>query len=354
MRIATFLGLLLGATLGWAQDPKATEAVFETEMGRFRMEFLPEVAPKHVEFFLNKVKGGYYDGSAFHRVFARGLVQGGDPLLKDPKTKRELWGTGGLKLLKSEFSDVKHERGIVSTVSIPGVADSEGAQFFVCLSPQTALDGKYSVFARVTEGIEVVEKISEVPAGEGGVVEKPVRIVKAYLDKKKVEPYLDATVEEMTKTVRMETTLGTLRFALRPDWAPETVRNFLKLAASGWYEGTYFHRIAKGFVVQGGTEGLRSGEGTHPADRWVRNVKGEFQAEVQHQRGTLSMARGDEPDSATTSFFIVLAKSPHLDGKYAAFGTMLEGEEVLAAFEKEEVVGEEPVKKLEVLRIVVE
>jgi cyclophilin family peptidyl-prolyl cis-trans isomerase len=353
-----FLSLLfaLNAT---AQDSKVLEAnnleaVVQTELGVFRLEFYPSKAPQHVNFFIGQIRAKYYDGSAFHRVFPYSLIQGGDPLLKDPTTKKELWGTGGLRLLKEEFSDLKHERGVVSTVSIPGVKDSGGAQFFVCIAPQPPLDGKYSAFGRVTEGMEVVEKISQAPAGEGGVLAKPIRIVGVTLDKKKTEPYIDAKPEEIKKNVRIETTLGTFRAELRPDWAPENVRNFLKLAASQWYEGTSFHRIAKGFVIQGGAEGMRQANQSHPADRWVRPVNGEFTAAVKHERGILSMARGDDPNSATTSFFIVLAPSPHLDGKYSAFGRVIEGMEVIEAFEKEEVDGEAPKRRLEILKVSVE
>lgn len=342
------------AAMAAAQDSQDLEAVVQTEQGVFRFEFAAEKAPRHVNFFIDQVRKGYYDGSAFHRVFAYSLIQGGDPLLKDPKTKKELWGTGGLKLQKEEFSDLKHERGVVSTVSIPGVKDSDGAQFFVCIAPQPALDGKYSSFGRVTEGMDVVEKISQSPVAEGGVTEKPVRIVKVTIEKKKTEPFRDAQPEELKKTVRMETTLGTFRLEMRPDWAPENVRNFLKLSASKWYEGTSFHRIAPGFVVQGGAEGMRQGSQTHPADRWVRGVPGEFSAPVKHERGILSMARGDDPNSATTSFFIVLAPSPHLDAKYSAFGRIVEGLEVLEAFEKEPVDGETPKRRLEILKVSVE
>ncbi len=330
------------------------EAVVETEVGVFRFEFLPDAAPKHVAQFLALAHKGYYNGSAFHRVFANGLIQGGDPLLKDPKTKRELWGTGGLKLLAAEYSAIKHERGIVSTVSIPDVPDSDGAQFFVCVSPQPALDGKYSVFGRVTEGQAVVDQISNIPVSDGGLAVQPVRILNVTIDRKKVEPYRDAPLTELKKTVRLETTLGTIRVALEPDWAPENVRNFLKLSATGWYAGTSFHRIAKGFVIQGGAEGMRVGTASHSADRWVRSVRGEFRAEVKHLRGILSMARGEEPDSATTSFFIVLAPSPHLDNQYSAFGRVIEGLEVLEAFEKEEVDGETPKRRLEIVKATIE
>jgi peptidyl-prolyl cis-trans isomerase B (cyclophilin B) len=86
----------------------------------------------------------------------------------------------------------------------------------------------------------------------------------------------------------------------------------------------------------------------HPADRWVHPLKGEFRTDVQHVRGIVSMARTDEPDSATTSFFLMLGPAPHLDGEYTAFGRIVEGMDVLAAFEKEEVDGETPRRRLEI------
>ncbi len=339
-----------------AQPPAVEdiEVVFETDSGSFRVELYPEKAPRHVAFFLDLVRKGYYDGSGFHRVYANALVQGGDPGLKDPKTPKNLWGTGGLKLQKTEISDLKHERGVISTVSIPNVADSDGAQFFICLAAQPVLDGKYSAFGKVSEGFEALEKISSIAANAEGMVEKPARIVRATVEKKKREPYVGASVDELRRRVRIETTLGAIRVEMKPDWAPETVRNFLKLAETGWYNGQGFHRIAKGFVVQGGSEGYRQGSQAHAADRWVRGLKGEFKAEVKHKRGILSMARGEDPNSATTSFFFVLADSPHLDGQYAAFAEIVEGLEVLSAFEKEEVDGENPKRRLEIVRAVVE
>jgi len=348
-----FFALLLAAT-SWAQPPSDLEAVVVTDLGTFRFEFAPDAAPKHVELFMQHARQGYYDGSGFHRVVAYGMIQGGDPLLKDPKTPRNLWGTGGLSQLPSEFSGLKHERGVVSTVSIPGKPNSDGAQFFVCISPQPPLDGKYSAFGRVSEGMDVVEKISQVSAGEGGLLEKPVRIVKVTLEKKKAEPLINATPEEMRKTVTLKTTLGAIRIRMEPDWAPNHVRNFLKLASTGWLNGTGFHRIVKGFVVQGGMGNTRPQGAGHPADRWVRPLKGEFRDDVKHTRGVVSMARSDDPDSATTSFFLMLGDAPHLDGKYSAFGRIVEGMEVLDAFESEELDGETPKRRLEIIEATID
>src|SRR5271165_68387 len=112
MRLRSLAPLLL-PLLAWCQPPAAQpddlEAVVTTDLGAFRFEFDAGKAPKHVEQFLTRARQGYYDGSAFFRVVANGIIQGGDPLLKDPKTPRNLWGSGGLNLLPSEITSLKHE-----------------------------------------------------------------------------------------------------------------------------------------------------------------------------------------------------------------------------------------------------
>jgi len=348
------MALILCAAAAGAQTAGDLEAVVATDVGSFRFEFAPDKAPKHVEQFLRLARQGYYDGGAFFRVVANGMIQGGDPLLKNPKSARNLWGTGGLNLLQSEFSDLKHDRGVVSTIRIPDKPDSDGSQFFVCVAPQPALDGKYSAFGRVTEGMDVVERISQAAIDSAGLTATPVRIVKVTIENKKVEPFLNASVDEMRRTVTLKTTLGNIRIRMEPDWAPNHVRNFLKLTATGWYNGTAFHRVAKDFVVQGGMGQTRSSGSNHAADRWVRPLKAEFRPEIKHVRGMVSMAHGDDPDSATTSFFLVLGPAPHLDGQYTAFGRVVEGMDVLDAFEKEEVDGETPKRRLELIEAVID
>ncbi len=332
-----------------AQPATEVEAVVTTSLGTFRFELFPDKAPKHVEQFVRLARQGYYDGSAFHRAVLNGMIQGGDPLLKDSKTPRNLWGSGGLNMLAAEISDLKHERGMVSTIRVPDKPNSDGAQFFICVVPQPSVDGQYSAFGRVNEGIEVVEKISQQALDPDGTLNEPVRILKVEIEPKKQEPYLSATPNEMRRTVTLKTTLGSLKLKMEPDWAPNNVRNFLKLVATGWLNGTEFHRIAKGFVVQGGTGYTRSGGPTHPADRWVHSVKAELRADVKHVRGVISMAHGDDPDSATTSFFIMLGTAEALDNKFSAFARVVEGIEVLDAFEKEEVEGEKPKRRLEII-----
>jgi peptidyl-prolyl cis-trans isomerase B (cyclophilin B) len=140
-----------------------TEAVVETPKGSFTIRLLPEVAPKHAALFVKTARAGGYDGTTFHRVILGGIIQGGDPLTKDPG-KASQYGTGGLGLLKAELSDRPFVRGTVAAVRRPSSLDSAGTQFFVCLQPQPALAGQYTVFGEVVSGMEVVDRISTTPA----------------------------------------------------------------------------------------------------------------------------------------------------------------------------------------------
>jgi cyclophilin family peptidyl-prolyl cis-trans isomerase len=337
------------------EEATKLEAVITTELGAIRFEFFPDKAPKHVQAFVKNARSGFYDGSAFHRVISRGIIQGGDPLLKDPKTPRARWGTGGLNQLPDELSDRTHVRGTVSTVRISGKENSDGAQFFICASTQSALDGQYSVFGQVTEGIEIVDKISLVEADAEQKTVTPVKILSIKIEPKREEPFKDASADEMRKEVFLHTSLGDITVALEPELAPEHVRNFLKLVQTGWYDHTAFHRIVPNFVVQAGLGDTRAGQTSHYADKWVRKLKGEFSQTRKHVRGVLSMARSDDPDSAMTSFFIVVAPAPNLDGKYTIFGKVVDGYETLDLIEKvnRREDGQTPVERIELIEAVI-
>lgn len=122
---------------------------------------------------------------------------------------------------------------------------------------------------------------------------------------------------------------GKMVFELYPEYAPETVTNFIELSKSGFYDGLKFHRIIKGFMIQGGDP---DGNGTGGSDK---SIKGEFakngfkQNTLSHTRGVISMARSGDPNSASSQFFIMHSDISQLDGKYAAFGKLIEGEETL-------------------------
>ncbi len=130
--------------------------------------------------------------------------------------------------------------------------------------------------------------------------------------------------------VTFETTRGTMKAELYPDIAPNTVNNFISLVKQGFYDGTIFHRVIPGFMIQGGDP-----EGTGMGGPGY-GIKGEFSAngvknDLKHTTGVLSMARSMRPDSAGSQFFIMVADAPHLDGQYAAFGRVTEGMDVAQA-----------------------
>lgn len=139
---------------------EGTSALVETDLGSFTIRLLPALAPGHVRHFVKTAQAGSYDGTTFHRLIAGGIIQGGDPLSKDPNETAR-YGTGGLGLLKAEFSDRPFARGTVAAARRPSSVDSGGSQFFVCVQDQPSLLGQYTIFGEVTEGMEVVEKISQ-------------------------------------------------------------------------------------------------------------------------------------------------------------------------------------------------
>ncbi len=129
-------------------------------------------------------------------------------------------------------------------------------------------------------------------------------------------------------TAIIETNLGTIAFKLLPDLAPETVRNFEKLARDGFYNGTLFHRVIPGFMIQGGDPNTKSGnKSTWGTGGPGYTIKAEFSSR-SHHRGIVSMARAQDPNSAGSQFFIVTTDSTFLDRQYTVFGEVIEGMDV--------------------------
>ena len=119
--------------------------------------------------------------------------------------------------------------------------------------------------------------------------------------------------------------LGQIVIELRPDKAPKTVENFLSLVESGFYKGLIFHRVIKGFMIQGGGMTPEFDQKPCKAIRGEFIANGYMQNDLKHKRGVLSMARTSDPDSASSQFFIMHEDAPHLDAQYAAFGQVVEG-----------------------------
>jgi cyclophilin family peptidyl-prolyl cis-trans isomerase len=331
------------------------QLVLETDKGEIVIDLFADDAPNHVGFVLDQAEAGAYDGTTFHRAVPMGIVQGGDPISKDP-SKRELYGTGGLNRLAREPNARRHERGAVSAVQIPGRPDSAGAQFFICITDQPTLDGQYTVFGEVVEGLEVAEDISNAPLDAEGRLRERIAIVRATVRDRPpatAAPFADTPVTELARyRARLETNHGTITLSFLPDVAPQHVRNFLRLAELGVYDGTAFHRVVPGFAIQGGDLSSREGRLTQKQRRHVGTVPAEFNA-TPHVKGTLSMARGDDPDSASTSFFICTAPAPTLDGVYTAFGEVVDGMDVVERIEQVPVNGDAPVTRVELTRVTI-
>ena len=336
-----------------AEELRDKQAVIETAGGTIVLDLLADRAPNHVAHFIKTTREGGYDGTLFHRVIRHGIIQGGDPLTKDPAAK-DRYGTGGLNRLKAEPNDEKHTRGAVSAVLVPNRPDSAGTQFFICIADQPALDGQYTVFARVVDGILVAQKLSEAAADEkGGPLEQLAMTRVTIRDKPAAtpEPFSTESVAGLAQyRAVLETSAGDVTIALMPEKAPEHVRNFLRLASAGAYDGTSWHRVVKGFVVQTGHMPTRKEPLNEGQQRLVRDLKAEFNDQL-HDLGTVSMARLADPDTANTSFFIVTARAQMLDGKYTVFGRVVSGIDVVQKIEAAPVSGETPVERIELRRV---
>ena len=329
------------------------QVVLDTDKGTVVIDVLPEGAPNHAAYFMKLAGEGAYDGTTFHRAIKYGIVQAGDPLSTDP-AKRAQYGTGGLGVLKKEPGTGKAARGAVAAVLQPGKPDSGGAQFFICVTDQPALDGQYTVFAKVSDGMETVQAISEAAVDSEGRVIDRIAIRKATVRDTPPEPFTTQTDAELAAyRAVVETTMGPFTIEFLADKAPGHVRAFLRLAELGVYDRTAFHRVVPGFVVQAGLISTRSTPLTERQRAWVKNLPPEFN-DTPHVRGTVSMARLAEPDSAQSSFFVVLGPQPSLDGKYTVFGRVSDGMAVIDAMEKVPVNGEAPVTRIEITGVRIE
>lgn len=143
--------------------PQTTDevAVIQTRMGEIVLEFFPDVAPQHVNNFKKLARAGFYDGITFHRVIPGYIIQGGDPNSRDDDRSNDGLGGPGYTI-PAEFNDRPHLRGTLSMARGQD-PNSAGSQFFICLRPAPLLDGKYTVFGQVIKGIDVVDRIANVP-----------------------------------------------------------------------------------------------------------------------------------------------------------------------------------------------
>ncbi len=179
--------MALGATQSRAEEKKdkalmngtpSEVAVIKTSDGEMVAEFWPEVAPKTVENFKKLARSGFYDGTAFHRIVKAFMIQGGDPLTKD-LSKESRYGSGDPGYsIKAEFNNKSHEKGVLS-MARSSDPDSAGSQFFICLADARRLDHQYTTFGKLIKGIDVLEKIGDIPTtmSNSGERSKPIKRV---------------------------------------------------------------------------------------------------------------------------------------------------------------------------------
>jgi cyclophilin family peptidyl-prolyl cis-trans isomerase len=302
-----------------SEEMRLKQAVIETTLGTIVLDLLPDAAPNHVGFFMKQARDGAYNGTVFHRVVLNAIIQGGDPISREPGRSAE-YGSGGFHQLEPEASPARHTPGAVSAVRLENDAASGGFQFFISVTEQPGLDGQYTVFARVSDGLEVAQQISAVEANGAGLPNARVEIKTVTIRDTPPEPFVNDTVAQLgAYRAIFETTLGEIEMEFLAASAPETVRQVLRLIEAGIYDGVAFHRIAANFVIQTGSMAHRATPLTVRQRRYIRAINSEFN-QAPNLPGFVSMARGDDPNSATTSFFICTGYCRSLDGAYTIVG----------------------------------
>jgi len=333
------------------ENPKDLQAVVETSSGTFVLQFYAGEAPNHVRKFLELARQGFYNGTSFHTMIGHAVVQGGDPETRD-LAARNRYGSGGFDMgLKQEALALPLKAGTVVATTLPGKPEGAGSQFFICITDQFQLNGQYSPFAYVVDGLDVLDKISMTPLDDARTAKDRIEIKTVTIRQippPPPVPYAEETIEELKQfQVVMETSKGRIVIDLMPDKAPNHVRHFLQLTGSGAYDKSAVHRIAPGFVIQAGDLNTKKEPLTSEMRKYVTNIGAELN-DVKHRAGIVSMARGEALDSGATSFFIVLGDQPALDGMYTVFGKVAEGMDVVSKIAAVPNENEKPLEPVDV------
>jgi peptidyl-prolyl cis-trans isomerase B (cyclophilin B) len=157
-----------------------TKVIIETNFGNIEFNLLPELAPETVRNFVKLAESEFYNGSLFHRVIPGFMIQGGDPNTKKPELRAQ-WGMGGPGYtINAEFSSRSHLRGIVSMARAAD-PNSAGSQFFIVTTDSTFLDREYTVFGEVTQGMDVADKIVNLPRDQGDCPQEDAKMLKVTI-----------------------------------------------------------------------------------------------------------------------------------------------------------------------------
>jgi cyclophilin family peptidyl-prolyl cis-trans isomerase len=331
--------LLLAPALMLAEPGLAQEATIETSLGSITVALDAVHAPVTVANFVAYARAGHYDGTIVYRV-ERGFVIQMGGFDAEGKARQErapipLETAGGLKNIRGTLA--------MARATAPNTAT---ADFFINLVDNPPLDPApgaapnttgYAVFGRIVSGIGVVDAIENVPLGGGPgpfpdvSPQTPVRILKVTIAGLPPPPV------PAGPQVKISTSLGDIVVSLDKAKAPATAANFLRYAKEGFFDGTVVYRVVPRFVIQMGST-LANGKSSGKARQ--KPVPLETANGLRNERGTLAMARGDTPASATSEFFINLSDNTPLDPKpdaapnttgYAVFGQVVAGMEVVDA-----------------------
>jgi len=170
-------------------------AVIETDFGNITIDFFENVAPNHVTTLKKMIAEKFYDGLYFHRVVPYFVIQGGDPNSKDNDKSNDGMGSDEQPVINAEFSKIPHKRGILSMARKGNDINSATSQFFICVADAPSLDNQYTVFGKVIEGMDVVDKIVNVDRDNRDNPVKPVYMKRVYMTKKLVLPSVENEIK---------------------------------------------------------------------------------------------------------------------------------------------------------------
>ncbi|MCS7063166.1 MAG: peptidylprolyl isomerase [Methylacidiphilales bacterium] len=352
--------------------------VFETSFGKIVAVLWPQEAPATVANFKKLISEKFYDGTSFHRVIKDFLVQGGDPLSRDPRNRNV--GTGGPGyFIKAEHNNQPHTKGVLSMARDERNPDSAGSQFFFCLKDRPELNGKYTAFGKVIEGFEVLDQIAGVEVTFNHAGERSLPITRVGLNLVKLEKQQEyaeviarldrqhrdhslmealkgkttkdpnappaatpppPNVTDETEVLLIKTTLGEMSFVLWDQEAPHAVNYVKNLIRRRYYDETAIHRVIPRFMIQGGCPFSRDFKsrlvGTGGREE-AQGVEFEYLDRVP-QRGFIGLARQEgDRSSIGTQFFVCLDELPEIQNRYPLFGQLFKGESTLNAISGVEV-----------------
>lgn len=292
--------------------------------GTIKMTLVQAAAPQTVDNFVKLANKGFYDGLTFIRAQEGFVIQGGEASERKTKKLTPIYG----EFYSNGFyaNSISHKAGVISMARTDD-PNSATSQFFITTGDEaTNLDGYYAGFGYVhAESMSVVRAIESymVPHADtsmGFVYDEDLQPV---ITKVRATPIFTADAlndennPDITTVEMVVKNFGTIRMKLLRSAAPKTVDNFIKLVEDGFYDGLTFIRAQKGFVIQGGKPASEAG---------LEEITGEFLSNgfaantITHTPGVISMARTNDPNSATSQFFITIGDATYLDGNYAAFG----------------------------------